>query len=121
MSESTMSDVTQNSDSAVDDELQQVSPEMHAFFQRADAFINLANSQLTQETHSGKVGASLMYASARFSASVSAIGFNSANDFAEEKQQIIEFYSKQFQQMLSDNLDDYAQNFDKYTQINTHK
>ncbi len=111
-----MSNETNNTD-----ELTKISPEMSAFFQRADSFIHYANSQLTEETHSGKVGASLMYASARFSASVSAIGFNNANEFIAEKDKIVEFYTKQFQQMLSDNLDDYAKNFDKYTQLNHDK
>ncbi len=101
------------------DELSKISPEMSAFFQRADDFIHYANSQLTEETHSGKVGASLMYASARFSASVSAIGFTNSDEFITEKDKIVKFYTKQFQQMLSENLDDYAKNFDKYTQLNS--
>ncbi len=102
------------------DELTKISPEMSNFFQRVDSIIEVANSQLTQETHVGKVGASLMYASARFSTSVSTIGFDNANEFAEEKSQIIEFYTNQFKQMLSDNLDDYIENFDKYTQLSAN-
>ena len=35
-----------------------------------------------------------------------------------EKDDIVEFYTKQYRQMLSDNLTDYAQNFDKYVQLN---
>ncbi len=100
---------------AVGEQIAEISPDMKAFFQRADALISVANGQLSEQVHSGKVGASLMYASARFSASVASIGFQSAEDFVNEKDKIIEFYSKQFCQMLSDNLDDYAQNFDKYT------
>lgn len=95
-----------------------ITPEMRAFFERADNIIQLANSQLSPESHTAQVGASLMYASARFSASVASIGFANADDFTKEKEQIIAFYSKQFSQMLADNLDDYARNFDNYAQLN---
>ncbi|WP_367104036.1 DUF3144 domain-containing protein [uncultured Psychrobacter sp.] len=96
----------------------EITPEMQAFYQRADAIISVANSQLGPDAHSGQVGASLLYAAARYSASVASIGFVKGDDFAKEKEDIIEFYTKQYRQMLSDNLTDYAQNFDKYVQIN---
>ena len=95
----------------------EITPEMQAFYQRADAIIELANSQLGPESHSGQVGASLLYAAARYSASVASIGFVKGEDLRKEKEEIIEFYAKQYRQMLSDNLEDYAQNFDKYVQI----
>ena len=38
-----------------------------------------------------------------------------------EKNEIIEFYAKQYRQMLSDNLDDYADNFDKYIQTGSEQ
>lgn len=96
----------------------EITPEMQAFYQRADAVIELANSQLSPTSHSGQVGASLLYAAARYSASVASIGFVKGDDLRKEKEDIIDFYSKQYRQMLSDNLDDYAQNFDKYVQLN---
>ncbi|MEN6668811.1 DUF3144 domain-containing protein [Psychrobacter sp. B38] len=102
-----------NADTSVE-----ITPEMQAFYQRADAIIGVANSQLGPESHSGQVGASLLYAAARYSASVASIGFVKGDDFAKEKDDIVEFYVKQYRQMLSDNLTDYAQNFDKYIQIN---
>ncbi len=96
----------------------EITPEMQAFYQRADAIIGVANRQLGPEAHSGQVGASLLYAAARYSASVASIGFVKGDDFAKEKDDIVEFYVKQYRQMLSDNLTDYAQNFDKYVQLN---
>ena len=96
----------------------EITPEMQAFYQRADAIIGIANSQLGPDAHSGQVGASLLYAAARYSASVASIGFIKGDDFVKEKDDIVEFYVKQYRQMLSDNLTDYAQNFDKYVQIN---
>ena len=95
----------------------EITPEMQSFYQRADAIIGVANSQLGEQAHSGQVGASLLYAAARYSASVASIGFIKGDDFAKEKDDIVEFYVKQYRQMLSDNLTDYAQNFDKYINI----
>ena len=107
-----------NANSANTDAAVEITPEMQGFYQRADAIIGVANSQLGEEAHSGQVGASLLYAAARYSASVASIGFVKGDDFAKEKDDIVEFYVKQYRQMLSDNLTDYAQNFDKYVQLN---
>lgn len=119
MSQDNIPDNAQNStqNDNVDTSLE-ITPEMQAFYQRADAIIGVANSQLGPEAHSGQVGASLLYAAARYSASVASIGFVKGDDFAKEKDDIVEFYTKQYRQMLSDNLTDYAQNFDKYVQLN---
>ena len=115
MSQNNMSNNTQSDE--IDTALE-ITPEMQAFYQRADAIIGVANSQLGSDAHSGQVGASLLYAAARYSASVASIGFVKGDDFAKEKDDIVEFYTKQYRQMLSDNLTDYAQNFDKYIQLN---
>ncbi|SUD91157.1 DUF3144 domain-containing protein [Psychrobacter phenylpyruvicus] len=103
-------------DTPNNNEAPKLSKDIEAFYKRADAIIGLANSQLGPEAHSGQVGASLLYAAARYSASVASIGFVKGSDLAAEKNEIIEFYTKQYRQMLSDNLDDYADNFDKYVQ-----
>lgn len=117
MSQDNIPDDAQNKNDNIDTSLE-ITPEMQAFYQRADAIIGVANSQLGPEAHSGQVGASLLYAAARYSASVASIGFVKGDDFAKEKDDIVEFYTKQYRQMLSDNLTDYAQNFDKYVQLN---
>ena len=123
MSQDNMPDNVQNDaqNNAKNDDIDaalEITPEMQSFYQRADAIIGVANSQLGSEAHSGQVGASLLYAAARYSASVASIGFVKGDDFAKEKDDIVEFYTKQYRQMLSDNLTDYAQNFDKYVQLN---
>lgn len=89
----------------------------NAFFERADEVITLANSQLSPKSHAGQVAASLTYAAARFAVSAASIGFVKGSDFAKEKEDMIAFYTKQYQQMLADNIDDYANNFEKYTGI----
>ncbi|MDO4251307.1 MAG: DUF3144 domain-containing protein [Moraxella sp.] len=88
-----------------------------AFFERADNIISLANSQLSPTSHAGQVAASLTYAAARFAVSAASIGFVKGDDFIKEKEDIIAFYTKQYQQMLADNIEDYASNFEKYTGI----
>lgn len=113
-----LNDALNNSQNDEIDAALEITPEMQAFYQRADAIIGVANSQLGPNAHSGQVGASLLYAAARYSASVASIGFVKGDDFAKEKDDIVEFYTKQYRQMLSDNLTDYAQNFDKYVQLN---
>lgn len=114
----TLNDALNNGQNDEIDTALEITPEMQAFYQRADEIIGVANSQLGPNAHSGQVGASLLYAAARYSASVASIGFVKGEDFAKEKDDIVEFYTKQYRQMLSDNLTDYAQNFDKYVQLN---
>ena len=113
-----LNDALNNSQNDEIDTALEITPEMQAFYQRADEIIGVANSQLGPNAHSGQVGASLLDAAARYSASVASIGFVKGDDFAKEKDDIVEFYTKQYRQMLSDNLTDYAQNFDKYVQLN---
>ena len=116
MSDANMPNDTTNTDNIENNV--EITPEMQSFYQRADEIIGVANSHLGEKAHSGQVGASLLYAAARYSASVASIGFVKGEDFAKEKEDIIEFYTKQYRQMLSDNLTDYAQNFDNYVQLN---
>lgn len=106
---------TQNQDPS--EQVAQMPADMHAFFERADQFITLANSLLSPNSHSGRVAASLTYAAARFATSAASVGFVKGSDFAKEKADIIEFCTQQYQKMLSDNIDDYAENFEKYTGI----
>ncbi|ANB91184.1 hypothetical protein MOVS_03365 [Moraxella ovis] len=110
-----MTEQTQDNKPSISPE--EFNAQMTAFYERADAFINLANSQLSPQSHAGQVGSSLLYAAARYSASVASIGFTKGADFEKEKDDIIKFYTAQYEQMLSDNLDDYIKNFDKYTNI----
>ena len=91
--------------------------QMNVFFERADAIINLANSQLGPQSHAGQVAASLNYAAARFAVSAASIGFVKGSDLAKEKDDIIKFYTEKYQQMLAENLEQYIENFDKYTTL----
>lgn len=83
------------------------------FYNRADAHIHIANEQI-EKVDRGKVSASMMYATARFNAWISACKADSGDDLFEGKEKIIEYFVDQYRDMLAENLDDYARNFDKY-------
>ena len=83
------------------------------FFERADTHIHIANEQ-TAKASRGKVSASLMYATARFNSWISACKAESGADLLAGKEEIVEYFLQEYRQMLNENLDDYAKNFDKY-------
>ncbi|WP_170572267.1 DUF3144 domain-containing protein [Ruegeria atlantica] len=83
------------------------------FFDRADAVINLANTHL-EHVGRGKVSASLLYAAARFSSWVSACGFDDSADMKDHKDETIEYFVQEYRKMLTENLDDYIDNFEDY-------
>lgn len=83
------------------------------FFERADAHIFLSNDQL-KDAGPGKVSASMMYATARFNAWRSWIGFDNAEDMAKQRDGTVKYFVEQYQLMLEENLDDYIRNFEKF-------
>ena len=83
------------------------------FYKRADTHIHIANEQ-TEKAGRGKVSASMMYATARFNSWISACKAESGDDLLEGKEKIIEYFVEQYREMLTENLDEYAKNFDKY-------
>jgi class 3 adenylate cyclase len=83
------------------------------FFQRADEYIDVANQQATQ-VNRGKVSASMMFATARFNAWVSASGTESSEDLASVKAEALEDFISEYRKMLEENLDEYIEHFDKY-------
>ena len=64
------------------------------FYDRADEHIHLSNKQLGEITR-GKVSASMMYATARFNAYVSATGWNSGQEMEDAKSEIVDFFVEQ--------------------------
>ena len=83
------------------------------FFDRADEHINLSNKQLSKVSR-GKVSASMMYSVARYNSWVSACGFKDANEMEKAKEETIKYFVIEYEKMLTENLDDYIENFDKY-------
>ena len=83
------------------------------FYSRADAHIHLTNDQVA-DTSREMANASLMFASARFSAFVSAHGFASGEAMAAKREETLEYFLAGFRQMLEGNLDAYIKNFDAF-------
>ena len=84
-----------------------------AFYKRADAHIALANEETGEVSHE-MVNASMMFASARFSAFLSARGFKSGDAMKAKRDETVEYFTAGFRQMLEGNLDAYIRNFDAY-------
>jgi len=83
------------------------------FWKRVDAIINLSNDQC-DAADPNAVGASTMFASARFNAFIVARTTGSAENMALEKARVLAYFNDQFSKMLDENLEDFAKNFDKY-------
>ena len=83
------------------------------FFKRADGHINLANDQLA-DTSIGEVSASMMYSVARFNAWFSACEFTNAEKMKNGKEETIKYFVGEYEKMLTENIDDYINNFDKF-------
>jgi hypothetical protein len=83
------------------------------FYARADAHIHLSNDQ-AKKIDRGKVSASMLYASARFNAWISACGFEEGPQMASKRQEMIDYFAADYRRMLEENLDDYIANFDQY-------
>ena len=90
------------------------------FYDRADAHIHLSNDQL-KNVSTGKASASMMYATARFNAWVSASGFSQSEEMKDARAETIEYFVSEFQKMLEENLDDYIGNFDRYMKPDVSK
>lgn len=84
------------------------------FYERADAHINLSNDQISDDVGRGKVSASMLYATSRFNAWVSATGFNSSEAMKAGREEALGFFTAQYRLMLEENFDDYAANFQQY-------
>lgn len=88
------------------------------FYNRADAHIFLANDQIgNKNVKAGDVSASFMFGVARFNAWISATGFDNAKDFADSKQEMLEYFTKDYKKMLEQNLDEYIKNFNSHMGI----
>ncbi|MFC6335560.1 DUF3144 domain-containing protein [Pseudomonas sp. CCM 7891] len=89
-----------------------------AFYDRADAHINLSNEQLKTFESLGQVSASMMFGTTRFNAWVSACGFKTGAEMAAAREALLKYFCEQYRMMLEDNLDDHINNFGHYMRAN---
>jgi hypothetical protein len=83
------------------------------FWNRVNVLINLANDQC-DSADPGEVGASTMYASARFNAFLVARSTGNPENMKAERERALEYFTDQFRKMMEDNLDDFIANHAKY-------
>ena len=83
------------------------------FWDRANAIINLANEQC-DSTDPSEVGASTLYATARFNAFLVAQSTGNADNMKLEKERALDYFTEQFRNMMASNLDDFIANFDNF-------
>lgn len=76
-------------------------------FEIADQFIALANELAAKEQDVSKVGTGLRFAAARFNAFEAAL---KSADLSKEKDNALEWFSKEYKDMLNDNLEDHIKN-----------
>jgi hypothetical protein len=83
------------------------------FWERSNAVINLANEQ-TAAAPPGDVGASILFASARFNAFNFAKDAGSTEALAFDRDRALDYFTEQFRNMMASNLDDFIANFEKF-------
>ena len=82
------------------------------FYDMADAYIALANTQL-DETKPSRVSAVALFAAARFNAFVIAAASGSKAEFIAEKEAAIAYFLDQYEKMLRENIDEHMARFDQ--------
>ncbi|RRS30092.1 MAG: hypothetical protein P794_08530 [Epsilonproteobacteria bacterium (ex Lamellibrachia satsuma)] len=88
------------------------------FYERADAHIALANDHINHEqVRPALVNNSLLYAASRFSAWIAAASFTNAEDLQKEKEDVLDFFTNKYREMLEENFDNYAQNYEHFMGI----
>ena len=84
------------------------------FYDMADAYISLANTQLN-ETKPSRVSAAALFAASRFSAFVIAAAAGSKEQMIVEKEAAIAYFMSQYESMLRENLDEHLARYDQPT------
>lgn len=83
------------------------------FWERADKIIALANEQL-KDAPVGNVSSSLLYAAARFNSFNVASVAKDVDQLIKDKDDAIKYFTEQYENMLSENLDDYIENYGRF-------
>jgi hypothetical protein len=82
------------------------------FYDMADAYIALANTQLS-ETKPSRVSAAALFAASRFNAFVIAAAAGSKEQMVVEKEAAIAYFLDQYEKMLRENIDEHLARFDQ--------
>ena len=88
-------------------------PAEKSFQQRCDEFIALANQQHS-ETEVENVNAALLFSAARFATFSTVRQFDDVEKLKENQQSIIEYFTKRYSEMMTQNFEEYIERFDDY-------
>jgi len=83
-----------------------------SFYKMADSFIDLANNHC-ESVKNSEVGSAMLFASARFSSFVVASHANDKASFEADIDHAVEHFTKEFERMLLENLEQYKTVFDE--------
>lgn len=79
-----------------------------------DSFIDHAN-ELSAHNSIENVGLALLFAASRFNAYVVSQHAETKDSYAQDRIRAKTFFLEQYEQMLDENFDDYAQTYEKYS------
>lgn len=82
------------------------------FYDMADAYIALANTQLG-EAKPSRVSAAALFAAARFNAFVIEAAAENKAQLIAEKEAAIAYFMDQYEKMLRENIDEHLTRFDQ--------
>jgi hypothetical protein len=82
------------------------------FYDMADAYIALANTQLN-EAKPSRVSAAALFAAARFNAFVIAAAAENKAQLIAEKEAAIAYFMDQYEKMLRENIDEHMTRYDQ--------
>ena len=83
------------------------------FWDLADAYIALANTQLN-EAKPSRVSAAALFAAARFNAFVITAATESKAQLIAEKESAVAYFLQQYETMLRENLDEHLARYDQH-------
>ena len=81
------------------------------FYDMADAYIALANTQLS-EAKPSRVSAAALFAASRFNAFVISAAAGSKEQMVAEKEAAIAYFLDQYEKMLRENIDEHLARYD---------
>ena len=84
------------------------------FWELADTFIESADNLCELSHDAGNVSAALLFAASRFSAFVVASSANDSTDLSAKQEEATDYFVDQFRLMMTENLNDFLQNFDEF-------
>ena len=84
------------------------------FWELADSFIQLANTNLNAAKPS-KVSASALFAASRFNAFVITVSASSKEQLIAEKEAAIAYFLEQYETMLRENIEEHLARYDQPT------